>query len=126
MKTLTWNNNAGSMTILPVTNNLGPGATASETYLEVSDTGALINYTTTLNLGSGIRMIKCKVKMIGTGEVRFGGTYGRKMVASNYTTWQDVDFCSSAGFLINFRQASNGLKIQIADIQLGAIINTNV
>jgi len=126
-KTYTWTPSiVGQMPVVAVTNANGPGAVAGETYLEVSDTGAVFNSSVTLNLGTGIRMIKCKVKMVGTGEVKFGQLKGRKANATNYTTWQEIDFCSSNGFMIVFSQASNGLKVYLADIQVGAIIETTV
>ena len=118
--TYTWSGGVGVLTAITDAN--GPGAIAGETYLEWLDTGATFNTGRTLSLGSGTRLIKCKVKITGTGNFRVGTR--RRLAAANYATWQDLEFVSSNGFSFVALQAANGSRLFISDIEMGPVIDT--
>jgi hypothetical protein len=118
--TYTWTGSVGILTAITDAN--GPGATAGETYLEWLDTGAGFNQGRILSLGSGTRLIKCKIKISGTGNFRIGGR--RRLAAADYATWQDVEFVSANGFQFATLQAANGTRLFISDIEMGTVIDT--
>jgi hypothetical protein len=118
--TYTWTGSVGVLSA--ITDSNGPGATAGETYLQWLDTGATFNTGRTLSLGSGTRLIKCKIKISGTGNFRIGGR--RRLAAADYATWQDVEFVSANGFQFATLQAANGTTLFISDIEMGTVIDT--
>jgi hypothetical protein len=116
----TWAGGIGVLTA--ITDSNGPGGVPGETYLEWLDTGAAFNQGRTLSLGSGTRLIKCKIKITGGGAFRLAG--GVILLAADYATWQDVEFVSTSGFAFTTRQAANGSKLFISDIEMGTVIDT--
>jgi hypothetical protein len=127
-KTITWTSLNGSV-LQPtvITDANGPGGVAGETYLSLSDAGGAFNNIVQAIIGSGTRMVKMKIKITGTGKFRLGNTNdGSDVLAADFATWKEVEFCSDSGLQLAMRQAANGTTIFLADIQIGAIINTTL